>query len=159
MIAQFRRFLNNGNVVPNSRVSYYLNWVSQLYQYLDREADQRVTSKEVESFLKKIALSRQDWQVRQAREAIRLYLYMRERKVHHQKGAVSEFDNRWKAAVNQMVKALRLKKRALTTERSYLGWVRDFCRYHNSSDPHELTGQQIIDYLSYLAVDRNDHFR
>jgi len=34
----------------------------------------------------------------------------------------------WRDAADQMVKVLRPKKRALTTERAYICWLRDFYR-------------------------------
>ena len=154
MMPQFKQFLDSGNFVPDSKIPYYLNWVSQLYNYLHQDMDRAVASEDVEAFLQHLSISREDWQVRQAREAIRLYRYMQKRKSQPTRDAASGLDAGWRAAVDQMTKALRLKKRALTTERSYLGWVRDFYRQNRDYKPQDLTGQQIIDYLSYLAVER-----
>lgn len=102
-----------------------MSWVSQLYSYLHQDMDRVVARENVDAFLKHLSVSREDWQVRQAREAIRLYRYMQKRNLQPAKSPASRLDAEWRVAADQMTKVLRLKKRVLTTERSYLGWVQD----------------------------------
>ena len=50
---------------------------------------------------------------------------------------------------------LRLKQRSLKTEETYISWLRQFYRYLKGASPYSLGEPQIIEFLTYLAVDRN----
>ncbi len=54
-----------------------------------------------------------------------------------------------------MINVLRLKHRALSTEKAYLGWLRSFYRFVNGLPPQELDSSHVKDFLSDLAVERN----
>ena len=54
-----------------------------------------------------------------------------------------------------MVKRLRLKHRSYRTEQTYLGWLRDFYRFTGSVAPEFIGDNHLMDYLTYLAVERN----
>ncbi len=50
--------------------------------------------------------------------------------------------------------AMRLKHMSLKTEQTYIGWMRQFYRRAGAFQPNELTSDHVIDFLTYLAVDR-----
>ena len=54
-----------------------------------------------------------------------------------------------------MIKRLRLKQRSYRTEKTYLGWLRDFYRFVDSTPPEKIDDHHLMDYLTYLAVERN----
>jgi integron integrase len=97
------------------------------------------------------------WQVKQAREAIRLFLF------HHSRVEPQAADTAaalaakfsWQQATNQMREALRLRHRSLRTEKSYLQWLRAFQRFINNKPPGEITSLEVKSFLSHLAVDKN----
>jgi site-specific recombinase XerD len=64
-------------------------------------------------------------------------------------------DTLWRAVAQDMINVLRLKHRALSTEKAYLGWLRSFYRFVNGLSPHELDSNNVKDFLSNLAVERN----
>ena len=41
------------------------------------------------------------------------------------------------------------------TERAYTGWIKDLIFYHKKKNPIEMTGEDVGDYLSYLADKRH----
>ncbi len=49
---------------------------------------------------------------------------------------------------------LRLQHYALTTERTYVHWIRIFVRFHGRQHPRELSAAEIEQFLTWLAVDR-----
>jgi integron integrase len=53
-----------------------------------------------------------------------------------------------------MIEALRLRQRSLSTEKTYIGWLRGFRTFINSKEDDKLSAQDIQDYLSYLAVEK-----
>ena len=47
----------------------------------------------------------------------------------------------------------RLKHYSLSTEKSYVGWIRRFILFHNKQHPREMAETEIRQFLSHLAVD------
>ena len=50
---------------------------------------------------------------------------------------------------------LRLRRYARRTEETYVGWTRDFIRFHQGRHPREMGGSEVRAYLTYLASERN----
>lgn len=50
---------------------------------------------------------------------------------------------------------IRAKHYSPSTEKTYWGWIRDYCRYHRGRHPRELQPADIEAYLSHLATARN----
>lgn len=50
--------------------------------------------------------------------------------------------------------ALRSLNYALSTEKCYVSWVRQFILYHNKRHPNEMGHAEVGDFLSYLAVNK-----
>lgn len=53
-----------------------------------------------------------------------------------------------------MVNALRLRNRSLSTEKTYLYWIRMFCKHLKGSSPYSLDNSHFTDFMTYLAVER-----
>jgi len=51
--------------------------------------------------------------------------------------------------------ALRRRHRSLRTEQSYVGWIRRFILYHGKRHPDEMGSTEVVEFLSYLAAERN----
>jgi site-specific recombinase XerD len=57
--------------------------------------------------------------------------------------------------LDQVKSVARLKHLSISTEKSYLYYIRDFILFHNKRHPKEMGIQEIRAYLSYLAVKRH----
>jgi len=64
-------------------------------------------------------------------------------------------DKAWSSALDQTRDVLRVKQLALNTEKTYLGWLRQFQAYLGSKKPQSLNFEDMRRYLSHLAVERN----
>ncbi|OGW60430.1 MAG: hypothetical protein A2V83_04110 [Nitrospirae bacterium RBG_16_64_22] len=60
----------------------------------------------------------------------------------------------WQAVEERLREALRLRRRSLSTEKSYMIWVRGFRKFLKDKDPSRLEGKDVQDFLSRLAVER-----
>jgi integron integrase len=113
-----------------------------------------VSREEIEAYLRHLSKNREEWQVKQAKEAIDLFLFFRGKGPWQpSKGAVA-MEGAWKEAVDEMVRMLRLKRRSLATEKSYLTWLRSFYGFLGGKAPVSLKGSHVKDFLSHLAVER-----
>ncbi|MFC1579614.1 integron integrase [Thermodesulfobacteriota bacterium] len=54
-----------------------------------------------------------------------------------------------------MRKVLRLKHRAMRTEKTYIGWVRRFYRFLNGKSPQALGCTDVKNFMTHLALDRS----
>jgi len=71
----FQHYLMSKKIVPDKQLPYYINWVSQCFNYFNRSKDERISKDEFDQFLTVLGKQKEDWQVQQAREAINLYVH------------------------------------------------------------------------------------
>ncbi len=90
----------------------------------------------------------------QAALSIRLYQYYvksKQRPGHHD---FVDDKQQWRFVADEIKNMLRLKQRALATERSYLSWLRRFYRFVGGQSPFSLDSTHVKNFLTYQAVDR-----
>ena len=152
----FQTFLLETQNIPESKISFYLLWVSRFHSFVDGKSSSS-TDQLLTAYLDELAKTQESWQVKQAADAVRLFFY-------YQSGSASgkrkkspsakPLSKAWQEIVDKTMKAIRLRHLALTTEKTYLAWLRAFCRYLGDVAPHEVTQQHIRDFLSFQAVER-----
>ena len=57
--------------------------------------------------------------------------------------------------LDQVRTTARLRHLSLKTEKAYVNQIKRFILFHGKKHPSEMAENQIRDYLSYLAVERN----
>jgi integron integrase len=57
--------------------------------------------------------------------------------------------------LDQVSDAIRLKHYSLRTEQTYKEWIKRFILFHGKRHPKEMGVEEIQDYLSHLAVEKN----
>jgi integron integrase len=149
----FKEFLLGKRLVSEKRLPYYINWVSRFQGFCGIKAGQSFTGEQVEYFLKEMGKSHEDWQVKQAKEAIDLYRYFLGKASAGDAPSTQETVEEWERLEEELVRILRLKH--LSKYRKDLsGLVRDFYRFLKGTHPSELESSHVRDYLSHLAVER-----
>ena len=147
----FCDFLARKKLVSKDKVSFYLHWVKI---FLQSAPDKSTDS--IEHFCNSIGTEKQPWQVQQAHDALRYYLYFCDTKhpapPSHGKDQIST--EKWRFFAEEMTRIIRLKHLSLCTERSYLGWLRRFYSFTKTKSPLELGSEDIRGFLSYLAVEK-----
>ena len=76
----FKSYLLSRHVPNEKQAGFYLYWVSRFYIHCNKSPGDRVESEDIEQYLKFLAKRREDWQVKQASEAIELYLFFKRKK-------------------------------------------------------------------------------
>jgi integron integrase len=152
---EYSNYLRNKAKIPDIQISYYLGWITQFFAFCNKAPGQRYDQNEVHGFLEHLGGRCEDWQVNQARKAIELYRYLQSHYRQSGKRSSTISSDAWKKAADDMLKKLRLKQRAYRTERTYLSWLRDFYRFVDCTPPDKIDDHHLMDYLTYLAVERN----
>jgi hypothetical protein len=85
-----------------------------------KKLGEELTSAEIDHFLGKLSKTKQEWQVDQAALSIKIYQYFN--KTRHTQSHFATIDGKqqWQYVAKEMKNILRLKQRALSTERTYL---------------------------------------
>lgn len=154
----FENFLLKKKLVPSSKISFYLHWVSKFYSYLGEKPGVPFEESGMALFLKQLGRNHEDWQVGQAQEALRLFLFYLSTLSKQETGSTIDPDSQWKTIAHETVRALRLRRRSLSTEKTYLYWLRMFYGFLKRKSPSALTEADVKNFLSYLATDRKVAF-
>ncbi len=75
MLESFKHFLSSKGKVNDKYIPYYLKWVTEGFRFLDIPLTQSITNDQKSQFLKYLSKTHEDWQVKQADAALRLYDY------------------------------------------------------------------------------------
>jgi len=109
--------------------------------------------KKKRQFLTHLFQDHEDWQIKQADYALKLYSYFLSQR-QKEGGSEENFLKEWKMVEERAIKSLRLRHRSYRTERAYLAWLARFKDFVKAKHPLELTGEDIQNFLTSLALER-----
>ena len=141
-------------IVAAPKVAYYVHWVTACLKASRKSFGDELTSTDADQFLQRLAKTKENWQVDQASLSIRIYQYFIKTRQTATIPATIDDKQQWQYAAKEMKNMLRLKQRALSTERTYLYWLRHFYRYVNGQSPFSLDSSHVKNFLTHQAVDR-----
>ena len=157
-LQQFGEFLLRGRLVRERAAPYCVGWVRR---FLTRPASNEAMADQVRRFCEELGRANcQDWQVRQAEEALRIYFVNFLKRADWDRTAASAaLDQQGRvnplAALEELRRRLRTRHYSYRTECSYADWVRRFLGYlaerQRSPEPRVDSGA-FRDYLTHLAV-------
>jgi hypothetical protein len=151
---ELKDYLSQIKKVPGRSLPYYLLRIQQYQFFRDSNPD-----KNTQVFLSGLDHSCQPWQVDQARRAIRYYHSFSDGIGHEDvtpepAGAPIS----WVTVNIRSRDELRLQHKSYQTEKAYLSWLRRFERFLKSRPVTTLGGDDVRDFLTYLAVQRQVSF-
>jgi integron integrase len=153
MFERFEQFLVSNGSIASKQIPYYVKWVKDCYTICDCPPEKILSSDQKKQYLDGLENTREDWQVKQAEQALRLYTFFISR--HGQRPVATTDEGKlWEQILEKMIKVMRLKHLSLNTEKTYTTWGRQFQHFVNGKSPNELTTDDIRTFLSYLAVER-----
>ena len=153
----FEKYLAAQRFVPQKRWTYFIHWVSRFLKYIKKKEITPADDRLIEPFLKQLIKTHEEWQVQQAREALRLFFYHianQGESTRPPKAFPNGIREAWQDAAGRMKEALRLRHRSMRTEKSYLQWIRSFYTFLNGKHPDKIDSLDIKRFLSHLAVER-----
>ena len=136
-------------------IPYYIRWVQNGYSFLEQNHDTPLSKKQQAEFLKHMAKTHEEWQVKQADTALRHYSYFLSLKGMNHGDFLHRANNRHTALIEEFRKSLRLRHRSYSTEKSYVFWLRSFLAFLEGNSLESLAVKDIQNFLSYLAVERS----
>ena len=150
----FAVFLRETRGIPDTRIPYYLHWVSRYHQFVQENSAESVGT---DGFARELGNRHEDWQVRQAMSAVRLYrryrTYERFRPANERSAAPPE-SAQWRETQEETIRVIRLHRLSYKTEKAYMGWIRRFSGFRPEKDPCQLREEDVKEFLTHLAVER-----
>ena len=161
VLPEFQEFLISHKLASEKNVIFLAVWVSKFLAFSNRQGKQDINLT-VTEFLDSLEVKEniKDWQVRQAGEAVRLYL-------KHFKGCEVLSDAQGTSGpkasladrpklLSEMKRLIRLKHFAYNTELAYLDWAERFFTFvretTKSGRVSDLTAEAVQNFLSHLAI-------
>lgn len=124
----FRNYLDSKQFSSKKTNHFYALWIKKLYKFFEKDPNSSLNNDDITHFINYLSKNNQDWQVKQAEEAIKLFTHYKNRN-RKLSPPTDNLDEQWKSVADEMVNMLRLKQRALDTEKSYMYWLRQFYRF------------------------------
>lgn len=161
LLPEFQEFLRTNKLAPENHIPYLASWVGRFLSFLNKSESHDIDSVAFD-FIDLLRTDRNiaDWQVRQAEEALLLYL-------DRFKGGdtLKAFMGTGKAATDsasvlgEMKRLIRMKHYSYSTERTYLDWAKRFFAFletrkgRGKIDPAgNFNEEDVKGFLSSLAL-------
>ncbi len=106
---KFNNYLESKRIVPEKQIPFYVNWVSQFLNFFNKKPSDNFTSDEIARFLKYLTKRKEEWQVSQASESIRIYQFYQTHKNNPATTKNNDSSTQWKAVTDEMINILRPK--------------------------------------------------
>ncbi len=158
-LQQFGEFLLKAQLARSTAAPYLVGWVRR---FLARPASNEALADQVRGYCEELERKGgyEDWQLRQADQALRLYFVnFLKRTEWHQRPVSSVVDEQGStsplAALDQLRTRLRARHYSYRTECTYVDWVRRFLGYvakQQSVPEPRVTPETVRDFLAHLAV-------
>ena len=158
-LQEFGEFLLKAQLVRPAAAPYFVRWVRR---FLSRPASDEPLTDQVRGFCEELERNggSEDWQVRQADQALRIYFVnFLKRTDWHRRPASTVVDEQGRtsplAALEQLRVRVRTRHYSYRTECTYADWVRRFLHYaaEQQGVPHPRVESEVVrDYLTHLAV-------
>ena len=151
----FKAYILSSRIANEKSADFYVHWVKGFFGYCSKDPDDAVTQEVIDEYLAYLAKRKEDWQVRQASDAIQLYLFFKKRSDRESCREKGDGKAQWKTVAEEMRHALRLRHRAARTEEAYLSWLRKYYLFLNGKAPYCIDSSHVKDFMTYLAVEKN----
>jgi integron integrase len=145
-LLKFQEFLVRKKHIPEKNAPYYSLWVNKFFSFSTSTNEEKFDNI-LKQFLEHLSAQKtEEWQLKQAEEAIRLYF--------------QDFIKGDSASIfSKLRKAIRLKHYSYATERVYLDWAQRFFEHlirikKENVQINALRSEQVREYLTYLAVQK-----
>ncbi len=151
----FRAFLKEQVRLKNKYIPFYIHWVQLAYRSHELNPQIALSSQQLKEFLNNISTTYENWQVRQAENALKHYSYFLSKRDNIQQNfSGQKSEKKWEETIEETARILRLKHYSYQTEKSYLSWIKRFRDFLHYKPPETISETNIEHFLSYLAVEK-----
>jgi integron integrase len=158
VLPEFQNYLRSKSLVNEKYIPFYAHWASKFLAFSENDPNLS-RDLQVQKFFNYLKTQKNiaDWQVKQADNAVTLYMNQFQDR-NESPSSQSQESKQLSASseiIEQMREALRIKHYAYDTEIVYLDWTRNYIENIKKKDLNATLGSaDVRDYLSHLALKR-----
>jgi len=155
-------FFQNTEGISQDKAKYYVGWLNRFLEYYNGGLD-NVSGDDLKGFGDYLEnRGYEDWQVKQAQEAVFLYIekFLNNKIVFKDIDTAGKNDEHqvsvktWEEAKDIFISNMRLRHYSYNTEKSYREWVRRFLLHSRLTSPSKAKPEHVKRFLTHLAVER-----
>ena len=150
-IVGYRLFIVSNGFVEESKADYYVNWVKNFFRH--RISDKLSEQERINQY-QNILMSdatRKDWQVKQAVEAVGLYLNLFLKK-NNSTPSLNNAIHDVEKLFGKFTEMMHLKHYAYRTEQTYFEWMHRYLEYCVANKFSHKDSASVKHFLTYLAT-------
>ncbi len=159
VLTKFQNYLSSNSLVQEKYIPFYVHW-ARVFLAFSKNYTNLSYDLQIQKFLDFLKAQKNinDWQVKQAYNAITLYVnhFLDINKSPSAKFQETKTLSVSSKVIEEMRQALRIKRYAYRTELKYLDWIKDFYFYIKNVKKKDvdssLESSDVRDYLSHLAL-------
>jgi len=159
---KLQEFFRDKGDIPKDKVKYYIGWLNKFMAYYNGSLD-NVSLYDLKCFGDDLDhQGYEEWQVKQAQEAVLLYIekFLKksiactdDKKENKRIGCANPVET-WEQAKDIFINRMRLRHYSYNTEKTYREWIRRFIHYTGQNSPLNVKTEHVKRFLTYLAVER-----
>lgn len=165
ILTDFQKYLSLRQLANPKHIPFYAYWAARFFSFASANPDTDIEIN-IHQFLHNLTTgeNRADWQIRQAHQAINLYIfqYLKQKDPDNQPPWLKANPSQpltFQDLLLRMRDMIRVKHYASKTEKTYTLWAKRFYHYltdvRNSAKPvSNLNSADVQDFLNYLALKR-----
>ncbi len=141
VLPAFQSFLSSRKLAPEKPIPFYAYWASRFLAFCNKQAATD-SSKAAMEFRQSLMTDQKiaDWQIKQAEEAVRLYLtnFKEDMKPKYEGNGLAfmaEFNPA--RLIEETKRLISVKHYSYSTERTYIDWINRFFQYMQESKGSE----------------------
>jgi integron integrase len=162
-LKDFEAFLIKLGNIPEDKIKFYIHWVRRFLKSCNYQLE-NINEEHISQYLESLEADEKiaDWQVKQAADAVNLYVeeYLKKKfqqvpssdKDYGEKSTDLKGSLQWKQTLEEATNVIRLRHFSLSTEKTYLGWITRFKSYLGDRAPSLLEAEDMKKFLTYLAL-------
>ncbi|MFZ2656893.1 MAG: integron integrase [Victivallales bacterium] len=161
-LMDYEKYLVTNRLVPKDKAGYYVNWADKFLHGINYK-EEGINQSSFISFVNLMQRDNRyaDWQVRQAENAVMMYignfLKINLNPKTPTKSPVETKDPMlsWQGAILKVKDCLRLRHYSYHTEKTYLDWIERFRDYTGKGSADAVSDEDVRNFMTYLAVNQH----
>lgn len=150
----YEKFLMEKARIQERLIQYYTRWVTLCQCHFQTSDLIPFSNEQRKEFLDSISNTYEFWMVSQADRAIKFFSYWINSQYETSVSLLTYDTSEWVELMIEVRKALRLRRRSPSTEKSYIYWIRSFSNYVKDKPISTLVPEDIQSFLSFITVER-----
>jgi hypothetical protein len=161
-LVEYEKYLVANRLVNREKVKYYSNWADKFLHGINYR-EEAIGQNSFISFVNSMGSDKRyaEWQVRQAENAVRIYINNFLKLDMRPKAPTKEVEEKrdkvlsWDGAILKVKDCMRLRHYSYSTEKTYIAWLERFRDYTVKESADVVSEEDVRNFLTYLAVNQH----